>query len=88
MAARPEAQKPHELALRDRTQLKLTGVEEVLRADEDALLLVTSQGRLTVEGAGLRILRFVQGTGELEAEGRVEALTYGTQTGFWARLFG
>ena len=88
MTAKPEAQKPHELTLRDRAQLILTGVEEVLRADEDALVLDTAQGRLTVEGAGLRIRRFVQGTGELEAEGRVEALTYGTQTGFWARLFG
>ena len=88
MAAKPEAPKASELVLKDRAHLRLTGVQEVVRADEDTLVLDTAQGRLTVCGSGLRIIRFAQDAGELEAEGRADSLEYGGEAGFWARLFG
>ncbi len=85
------APRAHDAVLHDRERLNLTGVSDVIRADEQELVLATDLGRLTVEGRELRICRFSQGTGELEAEGQVDALQYagsGDDRSFWERLFG
>ena len=71
---------PHQLTLRERNYLAVTGVADVVRFDEDAVILRTSQGTLVVEGAQLQLKTLEGGQAMHYAENR--------QTGgFMHRLF-
>lgn len=81
---------PHSLSLEGRARLKLSGVKDVERFDENAVVLVTSAGGLVVYGSGLHIGRLSLETGELGIDGRVDRLIYTDESevsGFWSRLF-
>lgn len=81
---------PHSLSLDGRAQLKLSGVRDVERFDEAAVVLVTVAGGLVVYGADLHIDRLSLETGELGINGRIDRLIYTDEcepTGFWSRLF-
>ena len=84
--------KPHSLTLSERGKLTVTGVEEVLRFDEEEVEMRTVRGDLIVRGSGLRVGRLAIDTGELSVEGSVSELLYaeepGARGGWFARLFG
>ena len=80
----------HSLALSARNTLRVTGVVEVERFDEESVVLATTDGVLAISGEGLHISHLSLETGELGVEGRVSRLTYAEgnpAAGFWSRLF-
>ena len=71
-----EAAREHAVTLMDRKRLSLTGVEDVDCFNEQIVVLRTSQGTLTVAGAGLNISQLSLEAGRVEMEGEVDALEY------------
>ncbi len=83
--------KPHQVTLSEREQLTVTGVEEVLRFDENEVELRTGRGTLLVRGEGLHVGKLAIESGELGVDGRVAELVYADEperVGFFGRLFG
>lgn len=82
----------HRLQLEGRTRLTVAGVEDVERFDDQCIVLRTGAGVLVVSGEELHIGKLSLDGGELQVDGRVEALTYEEQQaprGSWlTRLLG
>lgn len=82
---------PHNVTLEDRRHLTISGVEDVERFDETAVVLSTAQGVLTVQGSGLHIEQLSLNGGDLKVEGLIESLSYEDRMeqagGLFARLF-
>lgn len=82
----------HRVELEDRDKLTVSGVEDVERFDEGCIVMATCEGTLIVTGEGLHIGKLSLDGGELQVDGRVEALTYEEQQaprGSWlTRLLG
>ncbi len=81
----------HRLTLDQREKLIVTGVTEVVSFDEDAVVLHTQLGMLTVQGKQLQLKTLSVDGGQLAVEGTVSALSYEQprQGGGWLhRLFG
>ena len=86
-----EQQLPHRLTLDERRKLTVTGVSEVVSFDEDAIILQTSYGKLTVYGQNLQLKQLTPEGGNVAVEGQVGSLSYEDQApaGSWfRRLFG
>ena len=84
-----QAGQEHGATLVDRKRLSLTGVEDVDCFNEQLVVLRTSQGTLTVAGAGLNVSRLSLEDGRVEVEGQVDALEYSggkKKGGFLGRL--
>ena len=82
----------HRVELEGRDKLTVSGVEDVERFDEGCIVMSTCEGTLIVTGEGLNIGKLSLDGGELQVDGRVEALTYEEQQaprGSWlTRLLG
>jgi len=81
----------HRLVMEDRSNMTVTGVEDVERFDESAIVMTTSQGTLIVAGQNLHIGKLSLDGGELHVEGQIESLAYedlAPAGGFWQRMFG
>ena len=81
----------HELVLDQRKKLTMTGVTEVLRFEDTAVVLQTSLGTLTVLGQDLRLKTLSTEGGQMAVTGEVSALTYEEPRpagGWLRRLFG
>lgn len=84
-------EQPHKLTLDERQKLIVTGVTEVISFDEDAVVLRTQLGLLTVQGQQLQLKTLSVDGGQLAVEGTVSALSYEQprEKGGWLhRLFG
>ena len=68
--------KKHNLVLNNCKTLSLDGVLEVLNFDDMQISLITSQGELSIEGEGIRIVKYLMQSGEMCVEGRITALIY------------
>lgn len=81
---------PHKLTLNSRKELSLTGVTEVIRFDEQAVVLKTALGILTVHGQGLHLKNLSLEGGQAAVEGTVSALIYEEprKSGALRRIFG
>lgn len=81
---------PHQLTLSDRSRLTMTGVTEVVSFDENAVILETSLGTLSVQGRGLQLKTLSPEGGQVAVEGQVFALHYEEprQGGWLRRLLG
>ena len=82
---------PHSLTLDSRSRLTLTGAQEVLSFDDNAVALRTSLGDLIIHGRQLKLKALSPQQGLLEVEGTISALVYEEPRrggGFWARLLG
>lgn len=88
----PTVSRAHALTLTERGKLTVTGVDEVLRFDEEEVEMRTARGNLIVRGSELHVGRLAIDTGELGIDGNVDELAYLDTAprgeGFWARLFG
>lgn len=71
-----EEQLPHKLTLEERSRLTLTGVTEVDRFEDTAVVLQTSLGTLIVQGRELQLKTLSLEGGKVEVLGRVTALAY------------
>ncbi len=67
---------PHKLTLSQREHLTMTGVTEVISFDENAVVLHTELGRLTVHGRGLQLKQLALEGGQVAVDGTVSALVY------------
>ena len=83
--------KSHGLALKDRRHLAVTGVIRVVSCDENAAVLETPLGNLTVGGQELQIGELSTQSGQVQLSGKIEYLQYAEnqQSGgrLLARLF-
>lgn len=82
---------PHKLTLNERRQLSMTGVSEVVSFDENAIILRTELGMLTIQGQNLQLKTLSLEGGQVAVDGTVSALNYEDprQSGGWVRrLFG
>ena len=78
------------LTLDGRRMLRVTGVKEILRFDETAVVLRTGDQLLVVRGEGLALRQLAPEEGRVEVRGRVDGLSYeqgGVHKGL-RRLFG
>ena len=66
----------HSLAARDRRDVTVTGVSEVLSFDETLVRLVTSCGVLNLEGEGLRVRTLDLGSGTVAVTGQLNGVLY------------
>ena len=64
------------LLLRDRSELEVTGVEDVVSFDEAGAVLKTDLGLLAVDGEGLHVVKLDLAGGVLVIEGKVGGLYY------------
>jgi len=72
----PEERLPHKLTLEERKKLTMTGVTEVLRFEETAVLLRTVQGNMLIQGRELKLRTLSLEGGQVAVEGRISALVY------------
>ena len=84
-----EDQFPHKLTLQERKSLTMTGVTEVVRFEESAVVLKTSLGLMTVQGQDLKLKTLSLDGGQVAVEGHIGALIYEEprEGGLWQRLW-
>lgn len=83
-------QLPHKLTLNGRKALAVTGVNEVISFDDQAVILRTSMGILTVHGQDLQLKSLSPEGGQVSVEGTVAALIYEEprpERGWFGKLF-
>lgn len=81
-----DGQMGHSLTLRDRKLLTVTGVTEVVRFEDTAVVLETGLGTLVVQGRELQLKQLSVEGGQVAVEGTVSALVYEEpRTGGWLR---
>lgn len=82
---------PHNLILKDRSSLTVTGVTDVDSFDEMTIVAYTDMGELTIKGAELKINKLSTESGELLVEGNIASLSYLDQapksTSFFSKVF-
>ena len=84
---------PQNLVLEDRARLSVTGVLDVDSFDEEAVLLVTELGYITLHGMDLHISKLSLEEGQLVVEGEITGVEYsdhegiGKDGGFFKKLF-
>lgn len=81
---------PHKLTLNERKHLTLSGVAEVVSFDDEAVVLKTSLGTLTVHGQNLQLKNLSLDGGQVAVEGSVAAMIYEEprpERGWLGRLF-
>lgn len=83
-------QRQHDLILKDRKILTVTGVTEVVSFEENAVVLRTELGELAVQGQGLQLKALSVEGGQTSVEGSISALLYEEprQSGWLRRLMG
>jgi len=67
---------PHKLTLNDRKSLILNGSAEVISFDENAVILKTGLGVLTVQGQQLHLKTLSPENGQVAVDGHISALIY------------
>lgn len=81
---------PQSLNLKNRRNMEMSGVKEVISFNEDKVILQTTEGVLNIKGKELNIQQLNLDEGEIEIEGLVFSLEYSDKTnskGLINRLF-
>lgn len=81
---------PHGLTLKDRKNLTMTGVTEVVSFDDTTVVLRTQLGALQIHGQQLQLKNLSLDGGQVAVDGTVSALIYEERRpeGWLRRLFG
>ncbi len=66
----------HRLSLNNRANCGLTGVNDVESFDAELVVLATQQGRITIKGRDMHMVRLDLDKGEMDFTGRVDSLSY------------
>ena len=83
----------HTLLLDGREKLTVNGVEDVESFDDEAVILYTTQGMLTVKGIDFRINKLSVESGEVIVEGEIGSILYSgvdrpqKDGGFFSKMF-
>lgn len=90
-----QQEQKHEIILRARNRMSISGVRDVVSFDETQVELVTLCGGLAVEGRELHVSKLELESGIVELDGKVDGMYYadektaeGKKQGFFERLFG
>ena len=84
---------PHKLTLSQRKNLTMTGVTEVISFDENAVVLATTGGNMSIEGSGLKVNILDVKEGNISVDGHIDCVYYFDPTskqitrGWFGRLF-
>ena len=70
------SQKPHHLTLSNRNNGLITGVNDVISFDLNAILLETECGMLSIKGHDLHVNRLSVEKGEIEIQGIIDGMVY------------
>ena len=84
-------QMPHSLQMKQRRELSVTGVTEVVSFEDTAVVLQTVMGRLLVQGQQLQLKDLSLEGGTVAVEGNIGSLIYEEtreKLSFWQRLLG
>ena len=80
--------KSHSISLENRASISLSGVLEVIKAENSELLLNTLCGRLLICGKDVKIKRFNESDGSMAITGEIVSLKYeGEKIPFYKRIF-
>ncbi len=86
-----ETTKKHNLILENRNILSLNGIDDVLGFDEETVTLSGNCGILIVKGEKLHISKLSLETGEVNLDGKINAIIYTedskNKSGIFSRLF-
>ena len=66
----------HKLTLTERKSLTMTGATEVISFDENAVVLKTALGILTIHGQDLQLKNLSLDGGQVAVDGSISALIY------------
>lgn len=87
-----ERTRTHTLTLEERGRMSVSGVEEIVRFDEELVVVRTVKGELSVHGHALKVDMLDKSGGELRLSGEVDELIYAKgredRGRLWARLWG
>lgn len=86
-----QEQMMHDLQLKGRRVLTVSGVSEVVSFEESSVVLKTGMGILLVQGQQLQLKKLSEENGQVAVEGTVCALSYEEPRepgGWWRRLLG
>ena len=72
----------HKLILQNRGVGNITGICDVVSFDENAVVLDTDMGLLTIKGKNLHVSRLTLEKGEVDIEGNVDSLTYSSNASY------
>ncbi len=80
-----------EITLSCRSEMKISGVEEVESFDEESVRLRSVDGALVVEGSGIKIGTLDTERGVVSLTGRINAIYYANdpekqKKGFWGKV--
>ncbi len=78
------------LILENRKNFTISGVKDCLGFDEETINLNTNFGKMTIKGIGLHIMNFDTESGQLNAEGKFNAIVYTASEnsgGFFKKIF-
>ena len=76
METKLKEEQVHQVTMKNRNEMTVTGVEDVDSFDDDKVIVYTTEGVMTVKGAGFRINRLNVDIGELEIEGEIDNIGY------------
>lgn len=84
----------HKVILQNRNTGNITGICDVVSFDENAIVLDTDMGLLTIRGKELHVSRLTLEKGEVDIEGTVDSMVYSSNEALrksgeslFARLF-
>jgi sporulation protein YabP len=87
----PQSTVRHELCVKDRRTMSVSGVKEIISFDEQNVRMLTVGGELVVDGESLRVKVLDVERGQVVLEGRIDDVGYvedhtEARRGFWSRL--
>lgn len=86
-----EINQGHDLFLKDRKNLVLSGIKEVIAFDENAVDVISALGNLSIRGENLKISGFNTDSGDMEISGKFTAMIYinnsSKKEGLFSKLF-
>ena len=87
--AMTEERFPHKLTLNERKNLTMTGVTEVLRFEDSAVVLRTGLGTAVILGQDLKLKTLSLEGGQMAVEGQISGISYEEprEGGLWQRLW-
>ena len=82
----------HQVIFSMRKEMSITGVREVVSFDEESVVLKSSCGEITVEGAELKVGTLDTEKGVVTLEGRIDSVYYSDNVseekhGFFSKIF-
>lgn len=84
--------KTTELIMKNRSELSVSGICDIISSDENTVFLDTIDGGLEIAGSELHIISMNVATGSIIIEGKIDAISYHDKNptqknGFFARMF-